>query len=43
MRDNFIFKVIPMLNVDGVVLGNFRTGLRGADINRSFKPESNHI
>ena len=22
LRDNFVFKVVPMLNVDGVVIGN---------------------
>ncbi len=25
-----------MVNVDGVVLGNFRTGIGGRDINRMF-------
>jgi cytosolic carboxypeptidase protein 2/3 len=31
-----IFKIIPMVNVDGVVLGNFRTGISGRDLNRVF-------
>lgn len=26
-----------MVNVDGVVLGNFRTGIIGRDLNRMFK------
>jgi murein tripeptide amidase MpaA len=28
--------VIPMLNVDGVVLGNNRTGIVGYDLNRLY-------
>ncbi len=28
--------VIPMLNVDGVVLGNNRTGILGHDFNRNW-------
>jgi murein tripeptide amidase MpaA len=31
------FVVIPMLNPDGVVSGNFRTSLFGKDLNRLFK------
>lgn len=36
LRDKFVFKIIPMVNVDGVVLGNFRTGIMGRDLNRCF-------
>lgn len=25
-----------MINIDGVVIGNFRTGIMGRDINRCF-------
>jgi predicted deacylase len=28
--------IIPMLNVDGVIAGNHRTGLSGKDFNRQF-------
>ena len=31
-----VFKIVPMVNVDGVVLGNFRTGIAGRDLNRVF-------
>lgn len=33
LRKEFVFKVIPMLNPDGVILGNYRTGLAGKQIN----------
>ena len=36
LRKKVIFKIIPMLNPDGVVLGNYRTGLSGKDFNREF-------
>jgi murein tripeptide amidase MpaA len=29
LRSRIVFKVVPMLNPDGVVLGNYRTGLAG--------------
>ena len=29
LRENFIFKIIPMLNADGVLNGNYRVGLCG--------------
>jgi hypothetical protein len=36
LRENFIFKVIPMLNPDGVIVGNYRTSLAGCDLNRRW-------
>ena len=36
LRDNFVFKIIPMINVDGVVCGNTRTSLSGCDLNRRW-------
>jgi murein tripeptide amidase MpaA len=37
MRRYIIFKIVPMLNPDGVVLGNYRTGLSGKDFNREYR------
>lgn len=40
LRENFVFKVIPMLNPDGVINGNYRCGLAGCDLNRRWKNPS---
>lgn len=40
LRDNFVFKVIPMLNPDGVINGNYRSSLAGCDLNRRWKNPS---
>ena len=37
LRDNFVFKIIPMLNPDGVINGNYRCSLAGCDLNRRWK------
>jgi cytosolic carboxypeptidase protein 2/3 len=36
LRRKAVFKVIPMSNPDGVIAGNYRTGLAGNDLNRQF-------
>lgn len=36
LRDNFIFYIIPMLNIDGVVVGNYRVSLSKVDLNRQW-------
>ena len=38
LRDKFIFKIIPMLNIDGVIYGNYRLNLLGKDMNRLWVP-----
>ena len=37
LRKLFIFKIVPMLNPDGVIVGNTRCNLAGADLNRQYK------
>ena len=36
LRKKFIFKIIPMLNPDGVMQGNYRSCLAGCDLNRKY-------
>lgn len=37
LLEKYIFKVIPMVNIDGVIYGNSRCDLVGSDINRKWK------
>lgn len=43
LREKFVFKVIPMLNPDGVINGNYRCSLAGCDLNRRWKTPSKVI
>lgn len=36
LRQHVIFKIIPMLNPDGVFLGNYRSNVMGVDLNRCW-------
>ncbi|KAL4482478.1 hypothetical protein ABPG72_001454 [Tetrahymena utriculariae] len=36
LRNKYIFKIIPMVNPDGVLYGNFRCNLSGVDLNRQW-------
>ena len=43
LRKNFIFKIVPMLNPDGVIRGNFRMNILGKDLNRMWDEPSENI
>jgi len=36
VENGLVLKVIPMLNAEGVYMGNYRTGVMGIDFNRLF-------
>lgn len=40
LRRIFVFKIVPMLNPDGVYLGNYRCSLMGFDLNRHWQDPS---
>ncbi|XP_068599840.1 cytosolic carboxypeptidase 6 [Brachionichthys hirsutus] len=40
LRNHVIFKIVPMLNPDGVYLGNYRCSLMGFDLNRHWQDPS---
>lgn len=37
LKENCVFKIVPMVNPDGVIHGNYRTSLAGCDLNRRWK------
>lgn len=43
LRENYIFKIIPMLNPDGVINGNLRCNLAAYDLNRTWKDPSSML
>lgn len=43
LRKYFIFYIIPMLNVDGVSLGNYRSNVLGYDLNRCWENPSEYF
>ena len=40
LRNTFVFKIIPMLNPDGVIAGQYRCSLAGCDLNRVWQQPS---
>lgn len=38
--ENYFVKIYPMINVDGVIYGNFRCDITGADLNRRWRVTS---
>ena len=43
LRKLLVFKVVPMMNPDGVLAGNFRTNLCGDDLNRRYDTPSSYF
>lgn len=43
LRENVIFKIVPMVNPDGVIHGNSRCELVGADPNRRWRNPSKNL
>jgi hypothetical protein len=43
LREHFVIKVIPMLNPDGVINGNYRCSLAGCDLNRRWRNPSKNL
>ncbi len=43
IRKQTVFKIIPMINPDGVIFGNYRTSLSGKDLNRQFKTKKEEL
>lgn len=37
LLENYLIKVFPMVNVDGVIYGNFRCDVTGVDLNRRWR------
>jgi len=43
LRQKIIFKIIPMINPDGVIVGNTRTSFSGKDLNRRYSKSSDFV
>ena len=42
LRDKYVFKIVPILNPDGVIVGNYRCSLAGGDLNRQVRSIALH-
>ena len=43
LLETFVFRLVPMLNPDGVINGNYRCGLSGQDLNRVWENPSRRV
>ena len=43
LRDRYNFVVAPMVNIDGVILGNYRSSMAGLDLNRQWQKPAARI
>ena len=43
LRSMYVFKIVPMLNPDGVIIGNYRCSLAGQDLNRQWRDPPKHL
>jgi len=43
LRDRYVFKIVPMLNPDGVIVGNYRCSLSSHDLNRQYPNPSSKL
>ena len=43
LLDNYLIKLIPMINPDGVIIGNSRCNVHGYDLNRQWKNPKKEI
>lgn len=43
LRENFVFTLLPCLNPDGVVAGNYRSSFAGVDLNRQWVLPGEHL
>ena len=40
LRSNYVIRIVPMINIDGVIYGNYRSSLIGRDLNRVWDTPS---
>lgn len=43
LRKHYLVKAIPMVNPDGVVVGNYRSNLSGCDLNRNWNTDKKSL
>lgn len=43
LRERYVFKIVPMINPDGVIVGNYRCSLSGHDLNRQYLSPSSKL